>query len=259
VTSARISSSVADTQTGFPAPARNWALFLDVDGTMLDIVERPDAVAIPVALRGALQRIFLRNGGALALVSGRRLIDLDRLFTDARFPSAGQHGLERRDALGNVTRLEGVSERIASAAREIENKASGLEGVLVEHKGLTLAVHYRLAPHLQDWVASATRAALARLGDEFRLVQGKMIWEIRPSGKDKGVAITEFMGEAPFAGRIPVFIGDDATDEDGFIVVNAMNGYSVKVGPGASTARWHVQDAQEVRRWLTAFAEYLEQ
>jgi trehalose 6-phosphate phosphatase len=226
---------------------------------MLDIADRPNAVTVPAPLHETLQRIRRSNGGALAIVSGRRLVDLDRLFAGTRFPAAGQHGVERRDARGNVTRLEGVKERVAAAARRIQAEASGSEGVLVEHKGLTLAIHYRLAPHLHDWVATVAQATSCRLGDEFKAVQGKMIWEIRPSGKDKGVAIMEFMRETPFIGRVPVFVGDDATDEDGFIAVNAMNGNSVKVGPGSSAARWRAQGAQNVRRWLADFATYLEQ
>jgi len=235
-----------------------WALFLDVDGTLVDFAEYPDAVVVPGQLREVLQRIFRRNGGALALVSGRRLADVDRLFDPVRYPGAGQHGLERRGIHGSVTRVAGVAERINDAAREIQAQASGLGGVVVEHKGLTLALHYRLAPHMRDWVAGATRALLQRLGDDFRLIEGKMVFEIGLSGKDKGVAIAEFMHEAPFAGRLPVFVGDDVTDEDGFAMVNALNGLSVKVGPGFSAARWRLSDAEDVRRWLEDYADYLD-
>ena len=248
----------AQTDERLPCFGSNWALFLDVDGTLLDIADRPDAVAVPVPLRETLQRIYERNGGALALVSGRPLIDLDRLFRDVRYPAAGQHGLERRDARGNVTRVGGATKQVAAAARRIRQQATGIDGVLIEHKGLTLAIHYRMAPQLEGWASAVTREALAQLGSEFRAIEGKMVFEIKPNGKDKGVAITEFMREPPFAQRLPVFVGDDVTDEDGFAVVNAMRGLSVKVGPGASAARWRARGADTVRPWLGDYADYLD-
>lgn len=248
-------SPAAEQLTQFSA---SWALFLDVDGTLVDFAEHPDAVVVPAQLRKVLQQIFRCNGGALALVSGRRLADVDRLFSPVRYPIAGQHGLERRGIHGRVARVANVAHRINEAACEIRMLASGLDGVVVEHKGLSLALHYRLAPQLRDWVAGAARALLLRLGDDFRLIEGKMVFEIGLSGKDKGVAIAEFMREAPFAGRLPVFVGDDVTDEDGFAVVNALNGLSVKVGPGFSVARWRLSGAQDVRRWLDRYADYLD-
>ena len=250
--------AISGSDERLPRFAGNWSLFLDVDGTLLDIAERPDAVAVPVPLREALQRIYQRTSGALALVSGRRLDDLDRLFWDVRYPAAGQHGLERRDASGTVTRARGAANQVAAAARDIRRQASGLNGVLIEHKGLTLAVHYRLAPQMQEWAATVTREVVARLGSEFRVIEGKMVFEIKPSGRDKGVAIAEFMREAPFAQRVPVFVGDDVTDEDGFAVVNAMNGLSVKVGPGSSAAQWRARGADTVRPWLGDYADYLD-
>ncbi|HTS53915.1 MAG TPA: trehalose-phosphatase [Burkholderiales bacterium] len=244
-------------QSGLPRFDRNWALFLDVDGTLLDVADRPEAVVVPPNLCEILQRISQLTGGALALVSGRQVADLDRLFEPVRYPAAGQHGVERRDALGKTTMMGGVAHLIHAAASELREQASGQQGVCVEHKGLTLAMHYRLAPHRRDWVAGAMRSLLARLGDEFRLIEGDMVFEIAPGGKDKGVAISEFMREPPFAGRLPVFLGDDSTDEDGFDVVNALNGLSVKVGAGVSVARWRAADAQSVRKWLADYAQYL--
>jgi len=235
----------------------SWALFLDVDGTLVDLVERPNAVVVSLRLRTALRRIFQCNGGALALVSGRPLADLDRLFEPARYPATGQHGLERRGFQGSVTRAAGLASRVGEAAEEILAQANGLEGVIVEHKGLSLAIHYRRAPQLRDWVAKATRALLLRLGNEFRLIEGNMVSEIVLSGKDKGAAIAEFMREPPFAGRRPVFVGDDATDEDGFAVVDAFDGLSVKVGPGPSLARWRASGPERVRQWLEDYAGYL--
>ncbi len=257
MTADRVSSTGSYDQRRLHRFSRNWALFLDVDGTLLDFAERPEAVVVPARLSEILQRILRFSGGTLALVSGRQLADIDKLFGPVRYPAAGQHGVERRNALGNTTTVEGVAHRIHAAASELRAQAGQLQGVCVEHKGLTLAVHYRLAPHLRDWVADATRSVLTGLGDEFTLIEGKMVFEIKPSGKDKGVAISEFMHEAPFAGRLPVFVGDDATDEDGFAVVNALSGVSVKVGAGESVARWRMADAESVRTWLADYAEYL--
>ena len=250
------SPAIDERLPGFDA---SWALFLDVDGTLVDLAERPDAVVVSVRLRTLLQRIFRCNGGALALVSGRRLADLDRLFEPARYPAAGQHGLERRGFQGSVTRAAGLASCVSEAAQEIlaQANAQELHGVVVENKGLSLAIHYRRAPQLRDWVARVTRALLLRLGDEFRLIEGNMVSEIGLSGKDKGAAIAEFMREPPFAGRRPVFVGDDATDEDGFAVVDAFNGLSVKVGPGPSLARWRAPGTTRVREWLEEYADYL--
>ena len=125
---------------------------------------------------------------------------------------------------------------------------------MLENKGASLALHYRLAPHLASQADGAMRELLGGLGDEFELLSGKMLVEIKLSGKDKGTAIAEFMAERPFSGRTPVFIGDDLTDEYGFALVNSRRGHSVKVGSGASAARWRLADARAVRAWLAAFA-----
>ena len=252
-----------DSATGSPQEpelpqfARDWALFLDVDGTLLDFADRPEDVVVPPNLREVLQRIFRLNGGALALISGRQVADLDRLFAPPRYPAAGQHGVERRDAQGKTIVLEGVAHRIHGVASELREQAKMLEGVSVEHKALSVAMHYRLAPQQRDSVVEIMRSVQARLGDEFRLIEGNMVLEITPGGKDKGVAISEFMRENPFAGRPPVFLGDDTTDEDGFEIVNALGGISVKVGAGVSVARQRAGDAPRVRRWLADYATYL--
>jgi trehalose 6-phosphate phosphatase len=120
---------------------------------------------------------------------------------------------------------------------------------------MTLALHYRRAPELREVAERAMRALAGSLGDAFELQAGKFVFELKPSGKDKGSAIAEFMREAPFSGRLPVFIGDDLTDEHGFDVVNRLGGHSVKVGPGPSRARWRLEDASAVREWLAACIE----
>ncbi|MFL6582218.1 MAG: trehalose-phosphatase [Burkholderiales bacterium] len=242
-----------------PQFADNWALFLDVDGTLLDIAQNPDGVTVSRGLYCMLEVAHRLNGHAVALISGRNLSDLDRLFGPMQFPAAGQHGLERRDSLGRITRATDRLNRISCAAQALEQEARLREGILVEHKGLSLALHYRSAPELREWAEFTMRELLSRLGREFQLIAGKMVYELKPGGRDKGTAIADFMMEAPFAGRVPVFIGDDATDEDGFTVVNLAGGHSIKVGHGDSRARWHLCDAHSVRRWLTAYTEFLQQ
>ena len=241
-----------------PAFADGWALFLDVDGTLLDIAQQPDAVTVSPALKGELQLAWRLNGGALALISGRSLADLDRLFIPLLYPAAGQHGLERRDSAGRIARSTGTIELIDIAAQTLVSQAHIHPGILVEHKGLSLALHYRNAPELREWVRITMQALLLGLGPGFQLVEGKMVCELRPDGRDKGTAIADFMLEAPFAGRLPVFVGDDVTDEDGFAVVNIAGGHSIKVGIGKSVARWHLCDAHGVRRWLQAYSAFLE-
>jgi trehalose 6-phosphate phosphatase len=240
-----------------PDFADGWAVFLDVDGTLLDIARQPNAVAVSPELRDTLQLAYRLSNGAVALISGRSLSDLDRLFGPLQFPAAGQHGLERRDSRGHVMRSTDAVDRINLAARTLDAQARTQRGILVEYKGLSLALHFRGAPELQEWAEHAMRALLIGLGPEFQLIEGKMVYELKPGGRDKGTAIADFMSEAPFAGRLPVFIGDDTTDEDGFAVVNSRAGHSVKVGSGATAARWHIADAQGVRRWIESYAEHL--
>jgi trehalose 6-phosphate phosphatase len=240
-----------------PGFAAGWAVFLDVDGTLLDIAGHPDAVQVSPGLHALLDRIHALSGGAVALISGRSLADLDRLFGPLRFCAAGQHGLERRDGGGNVSRSAGALDRINGAAQALAARADLHPGIVVEHKGLSLALHYRNAPHMRDRAQAAMQSLLAGLGPGFQLVEGKMVYELKPGGRDKGTAIADFLSEPPFAGRLPVFIGDDVTDEDGFAVTNAAGGHSIKVGAGESLARWRLGDAGDVREWLASYADYL--
>jgi trehalose 6-phosphate phosphatase len=237
-----------------PPFAADWAFFLDVDGTLLEYAARPQAVRVDAELLDLLQRLHAVAGGALALISGRSVGDIDNLFAPLTLPAAGQHGTERRTADGTMHRHAPPIENLGRAAAEIVRLTAAHSGLVFENKGMALALHYRLAPALRAHAEREMRAIAAGLGDAFELQTGKFVVEIKPSGKDKGSAIAEFASEAPFAGRMPVFIGDDLTDEPGFEVVNRAGGHSVKVGPGITRARWHLFDAAAVRRWL---AQYL--
>jgi len=234
-----------------PPFARNWAWFLDIDGTLLDIADRPEDVKVKARDLKLLQDMHDAACGALALVSGRTIAVLDQLFHPLSVPIAGQHGAERRDAAGRrhrhpVPSLRGVSHRISRFARDHE-------GLVVENKGQSVALHYRLAPQLARAAHAAVRAAAEDAGPAVEIQDGKMVYEVKAAGCDKGKAIAEFMREAPFAGRVPVFLGDDLTDELGFRVVNELGGHSIKVGEGASGARWRLGDPGEARAWLRAW------
>jgi trehalose 6-phosphate phosphatase len=238
-----------------PPFAADWAFFLDIDGTLLDFAARPHEVKVEAGLLELLDRLRAAAGGALALVSGRSVEDIDKLFAPLVLPAAGQHGTERRGAAGTVRRHAPPVERLGRAAADLVRLTAAHTGLVLENKGMTLALHYRLAPALRALAEREMRAVAAALGDAFELQSGKFVVEVKPSGKDKGSAIAEFAAEPPFAGRRPVFIGDDLTDEPGFDLVNRMGGHSLKVGPGITRARWHLFDAAAVRRWLTSYAE----
>ena len=236
-----------------PPFAADWSFFFDIDGTLLDIAARPHEVRVEPGLLQLLQRLHAASGGAVALVSGRTVEDIDALFTPLTFPVAGQHGTECRGADGSIRRHGPPVAKLGVAAAELLRLTAGHAGVVLELKGMTLALHYRQAPGLGAFAEREMHRVAAGLGDAFELQAGKFVFEIKPSGKDKGSAIEEFIAEAPFAGRLPVFIGDDLTDEPGFDVVNHAGGHSVKVGAGGTRARWHLPDAAAVRRWLEAY------
>jgi len=237
-----------------PPFGADWALFLDIDGTLLDYAPHPQQVRVDGGLLELLARLREAAGGAIALISGRSVADIDALFAPLVLPAAGQHGIERRGADGAVSRQAPPLEDLGRAAAEIVRLTAAHGGLVFENKGMTLALHYRQAPTLRALVEGEMRAIAAVLGPAFELQTGKFVAEIKPSGKNKGSAIAEFAAEAPFAGRRPVFIGDDLTDEPGFDVVNRAGGHSVKVGPGITRARWHLPDAAAVSRWLADYA-----
>jgi len=240
----------AGTASGLPALSAGCAFFLDVDGTLLEHAARPDAVAADPRILRLLARLHLGAHGALALISGRSVGALDALFAPLRLPAAGQHGIERRDAQGRVHVHEFPAQALRSAVARIGSFAANSDGLILEDKGQSVALHYRLAPRLGESAHAAVTAAASTLGGAFEVLAGKMVVELKPSGRDKGSAIEEFMREAPFAGRMPVFVGDDLTDEAGFAVVNRLGGHSIKVGAGATVALWCAADAAAVRDWL---------
>jgi len=234
-----------------PALAPRCALFLDIDGTLLDIAATPDLVHVDGRLTGLLPALARRLDGALALITGRSIADADRLFPGIRLPIAGQHGVERRDAGGAIHRSP-AAPGIEPLRRELQRLAEGHEGLLLEDKGETLALHYRQAPRLAPHLHRAVKAkvALAKDARAWRTQAGKGLIEVRPDGRDKGTAIAEYMTEPPFRGRTPVFVGDDRTDEFGFTAVERAGGWAVKVGAGPTHASYRLRDVAEVLQWL---------
>jgi trehalose 6-phosphate phosphatase len=233
-----------------PVPQSDWAWFFDIDGTLADIERSPDLVQVDPAMRALVEALHARANGAVALISGRAVHDIDTLFPGLALAVAGQHGAERRGADGTVTfrawrRTNLLAMR--DALVEIERQYPGL---LLEDKGLSLALHYRKAPELGEFVQDQVHALMVRYGEGFHMQQGKCVMEIVPLSINKGAALREFMSESPFAGRVPVFLGDDVTDENAFVMVNELGGYSVKVGTGKTHARACLRDVAAVREWL---------
>jgi trehalose 6-phosphate phosphatase len=240
--------------TAPPPLSAHCALFLDIDGTLLELAATPTAVTVDAHIRSLLPVLHVALGGACALVTGRSITDVDRLFPGLALPVAGQHGAERRDGQGTL-HLHAPARATLERLRKLFGEfAARHPGLLLEDKGSTLAVHYRQAPQLADEVHRAVRSALAVTRDgELQLQPGKLLVEIRPDGRDKGAAVRDFMREAPFAGRTPVFVGDDVGDEHGFNIVQRLSGLGIKVGAGRTRALHRLQDVASVRAWLDAF------
>lgn len=245
-----------------PVPASltgaSWAVFLDVDGTLLDIADAPDRVHVHprvLELLGALRTV---TDGAVALVSGRSIADLDGLFEPLALTAAGLHGAERRDASGRL-HVHAPDPRLGEVLATLSRWSQAHPGTLVEDKGGALALHYRLAPDHEAAARAVVDRVLDVLGTDFMLQHGKCVLEIKPSGVSKATAIREFMQEPPFAGRRPVFVGDDVTDEDGFEYVRRQGGVAVTVGERPSEhAGWRLPDVTAVLEWLEAYAHGME-
>ena len=227
-------------------PRRDWAVFLDIDGTLLEIAARPDAVIVPDELAPTLETASTWLGGALAIVSGRPLTVIDHLLSPLTLPCAAEHGAQLR--LADGTMLEPGHQRGVPAQWRGHILAATRDwtGVLVGNKAFSVAVHYRMAPDRERDVSDLTHGLV---GDdpEFEVLPARMAFEIRHRRLNKGEAIRTFMKTRPFEGRIPVFVGDDVTDEDGFHAVRELGGLAL-----------HVDEAfggqpANVRAWLKSF------
>jgi len=244
-------------QSELPAlVADRCALFFDVDGTLADIQPRPEQVFIPTDTLRALE-CFQAKGVPVALISGRPLTQIDQLAAPLRLPAAGVHGAERRTVDGHITRLALDADRLNAIERELAAACAQLPGLRLENKRVAFALHFRLAPELEASARALAEDFAARHADVLVLQPGKCVFELKPRGASKGEVIRAFMQEAPFHGRVPVFIGDDLTDEAGFEVVNALGGVSIKVGPGQTKASKRLESVAQVGTWLAGLLKGL--
>ena len=226
-----------------------WALFLDFDGTLIDLATTPDAVVVPPKLRAILSGCIAAFDGAVAIVSGRPIAALDALLDPLRLPAAGLHGLEQRMPDGTLERAARRGRGLTALRTRLHSLAQEDARLIVEDKGSSLALHFRRAPEREHELREfVTGAATPHNG--HHVMHGKMVLEVRPTHADKGTAVARFLETPPFAGRRPVFAGDDVTDEDGFAVVNRIGGISVKVGTGESEATFRVPDVDTLHDWL---------
>jgi trehalose 6-phosphate phosphatase len=240
-----------------PSPSPDWALFLDFDGTLVELAAAPSAVRIPAELPGILDRLRQGLGGAVALVSGRKLGDLDRYLGALALPAAGQHGAEMRGDDGVVRAL--VAENLISPlAPAIGAFAAARPGLVVEDKGMSIALHYRQAPEHRDAAGAFMKRLAADHDGGLETIAGHCVFEIKARAMNKGNAVIRFLEDKPFKGRIPVFVGDDTTDEDGFRVALGLGGAAIRVGlTGPSLAQARIADPAEARRWLSFIGDEL--
>jgi trehalose 6-phosphate phosphatase len=228
------------------------ALLLDIDGTLLDFAPTPREVWVPPGLAKTLNRLLERTSGALALVSGRSLNDIDLIFAPSEFPAVGGHGAEMR--------LSGEGEAVAAHAppldRDLKKRLAAIAqlspGILLEDKGYSLALHYRLAPHAEKAIYAAVSLIRADLPSApIEVLPGKLVCEIKHSGFTKATGVRELMTHEPFRGRRPVFIGDDVTDETVFAIMPDLGGQAFSVGRRAHGVAGHFDEPRDVREWLS--------
>lgn len=230
------------------------ALFLDFDGTLVDIVERPEDVVVDPALPEVLLRLQERLGGALAIISGRPIAFLDARLAPHRFDMAGLHGLEHRIG-GRLSLCDPADHpELRAMVARLGDIVAPKPGILIEDKGCSVAIHWRLAPQEKDFALATARAAVEALGADYRVQYGKAVAEILPAAAGKGKVIERFLQQDPYRGRRPVFAGDDLTDENGFRTVNAHGGLSVRIGSGETVAGARLGTPAALRHSLSVWA-----
>lgn len=238
-----------------PPLSADAALFLDFDGTLVAIAETPEAVIVPPPLVPLLIELHELLGGAVAVVSGRQIDALDRFLAPLRLPAAGEHGVQRRDAEGHMQEMQ--PPELGFVLDAVNALAGAHAGLLVERKHAAVALHYRLAPQLEQLCRDSMAALLADQ-PQLEVLHGKCVVEVKPAGMNKGLAIDAFLREPPFVGRTAVFAGDDTTDETGFAVVQRQaGGIAIKVGSGPSQALHRLGSPAHVHEWLAAARDRL--
>lgn len=243
---------ISDPRSAALPPIReSSALFLDFDGTLAELAPSPEAVRTAPGLVESLAALSASLGGALAIVSGRPVADLDRFLAPLRLALAAEHGAVLRWADGRMHCA--APPDLRDAVRAATELARAHPGVFLEHKSMSVALHYRGAPQFAQTCIDALAATVERRPD-LELLRGKCVVEIRRAGVDKGRAIAALMASEPFRGRLPIFAGDDVTDEAGFAVVQQAGGVAIKVGDGASLAQHACESPEALRGWLASAA-----
>jgi trehalose 6-phosphate phosphatase len=227
------------------------AILLDIDGTLLDLAPTPREVWVPPGLAKTLNRLLARTSGALALVSGRSLNDIDLIFAPEEFPAVGGHGAEMRISADS----EAVATHAPPMDKELKRRLAAIAklspGILLEDKGYSLALHYRLAPHAEKAIYAAVSLIRADLPSAaIEILPGKCVCEIKHSGFTKATGVRELMMHEPFKGRRPIFIGDDVTDETVFAIMPELEGLAFSVGRRAHGVAGHFDEPRDVREWL---------
>jgi len=230
------------------------AILLDIDGTLLDLAPTPAGVLVPSALQSVLLSLWKWTGGALALVSGRPLMDIDRVFAPIDLPAIGGHGAEIRPT---VTDEKIVQRPLPLLDERLRRRVFALAypGVIIEDKGYSIAIHYRLAPHRKDELHEAVASMTGELATgKYEILPGKAVIEIKPTGFNKGTAVLELMEMTPFKGREPIFVGDDITDEAVFAILPEIGGIGFSVGRPIAGATAMFNAPADVRQWLQDLA-----
>ncbi|QHI99542.1 trehalose-phosphatase [Xylophilus rhododendri] len=232
-----------------PTVLPDTALFLDFDGTLVDIAATPDAVRVPGGLVSTLDALHRQLGGALAIVTGRPIADIDQFLHPLLLPVAGEHGAQYRMADGSRPSVD--QPPLEDAVEAMSELAAQHAGLLVERKPHSVALHYRHAPQLEA-LCRATMQQIVAGRSGVELLYGKCVVEVKPAGIHKGQAIAYFMTTEPFAGRVPIFAGDDVTDESGIAAAQQLGGRGIKIGEGASLAQHRCLSSAALRGWLAS-------
>jgi trehalose 6-phosphate phosphatase len=227
------------------------ALLLDIDGTLIDLAPTPEAIHVPRELPEHLAQLLRLTSGALALVSGRMVCDIDAIFAPFKLPAVGGHGAEMRLRPDSDVSAASVLPMDKHLKARFIAIAKADPGILVEDKGYSVALHYRLAPSMQRYIYDAVAAIRADLPEApIEVLAGKFVVEIKHEGFSKATAVRELMTHPPFAGRHPIFLGDDVTDETVFGIMPDIDGLAYSVGRKAQGVAGHFDSPHDVRLWL---------